>query len=92
MTPERFQQIEELYDAARGKTGDERATLLAQVDPYLRREVESLLAQPDSARFLDRPALNNANAAELRDATVTMLTSGASLGPYHIERDRKSVV
>src|SRR5215471_11791333 len=83
MTPERFQQIEELYHAARAKTGDERAALLAQTDPELRSEVESLLAQPDSAKFLDRPALEN--AAELGEATVTMFTAGACLGPYRIE-------
>jgi serine/threonine protein kinase len=83
MTPERFQQIEKLYHAVRSRTGDERAALLAQADPELRREVESLLAQPDSAKFLDRPALDN--AAELGDATVTMFTAGACLGPYRIE-------
>jgi len=83
MTSERFQQIEELYHAARAKTGEERAALLAQADPELRREVESLLAQPDSAKFLDRPALEN--ATELGDTTVTVLTAGACLGPYRIE-------
>ena len=45
MTPERFRQIEELYHAARESTAEERAVLLAQTDPELRREVESLLAQ-----------------------------------------------
>jgi hypothetical protein len=84
MTPERFQQIDELYHAARSRTGEERAALLSQADPDLRREVESLLAQPDSTRFLDQPALNNA-ASELTDATLTMVTSGACLGPYRIE-------
>jgi len=44
MTPERFQQIEELYHAARESTADERAVLLAQTEPELRREIESLLA------------------------------------------------
>src|SRR5215813_4734438 len=83
MTPERFQQIEELYHAARMRTGEERAALLAQADPELRREVESLLAQPDSAKFLDRPAVQN--ATELRDETVTVLTKGTCLGPYRIE-------
>src|SRR5215471_12137579 len=83
MTSERFQQIEELYHAARARTGEERAALLAQADPEVRREVESLLAQPDSDNFLDRPALEN--ATELGDATVTLLTAGACLGPYRIE-------
>ncbi len=45
MSPERFRQIEELYHAAREGTAEERAALLAQTDPELRREVESLLAQ-----------------------------------------------
>ena len=83
MTRERFQQIEELYHAARTTTGDERAALLAQADFELRREVESLLAQPDSARFLDHPAVEN--SAGNGDATVTMVTAGVCLGPYRIE-------
>src|SRR5215472_3822598 len=84
MTSERFQKIEELYHAARAKTGEERAALLARADPELRREVESLLAQPDSGKFLNRPALENATEL-LVDATVTVLTAGACLGPYRIE-------
>src|SRR5262245_19626834 len=83
MTPEHFQQIEELYHAARERTGEERAALLAQADPESRREVESLLAQPDSGKFLDRPALEN--AAELGDSIVAVLTVGACFGPYRIE-------
>src|SRR5215472_5559425 len=83
MTSERFQQIEDLYHAARERSGEERAALLAQADPELRREVESLLAQPDNGHVLDRPALEN--AAELGDATVTLLIAGACLGPYRIE-------
>jgi tetratricopeptide (TPR) repeat protein len=82
MTPEQFQQIEELYHAARERTGEGRAALLAQADPELRREIESLLAQSDSG-FLDRPALEN--ATELGASTVTVLTAGACLGPYRIE-------
>jgi hypothetical protein len=38
MTPERFEQIEELYHAAREKTAEERAAFLAQIDPKLRRK------------------------------------------------------
>jgi tetratricopeptide (TPR) repeat protein len=83
MTPERFQQIEDLYHAVRTSAGEERAVLLAQADPELRREVESLLARSDSAKFLDRPAIEN--AAEFGDATGTMVTTGASLGPYRID-------
>ena len=83
MTPERFRRIEELYHAARERTGAERAAVLAQADPELRRQIESLLAQPDGGQFLDRPALENAN--EPGDSVVTAVTAGACLGPYRIE-------
>jgi eukaryotic-like serine/threonine-protein kinase len=84
MTPERFRRIEELYHAAREGTPQERAVLLAQADPELRREVESLLAEPNGGEFLDRPAIRNAPEL-LADSTVTVLAAGVSLGPYRIE-------
>src|SRR4051812_41036200 len=84
MTPERFQQIEKLYLAARERTSEERAAFLAETDPELRREVESLLAQRPGGGFLDPPAFQN--APELPgDLTVTALASGARLGPYQVE-------
>src|SRR5579864_1432973 len=84
MTPERFRQIEELYHAAREGTAQERAALLAQIDPELRCKVESLLAQRTGGEFLDRPAIQNAPEL-LQDSTVTLLTAGVCLGPYRIE-------
>src|ERR1700681_4964626 len=84
MTPERFQQIEELYHAARERTAEERAALLARIDPELRREIESLLAQRTGGEFLERPALQNAPEL-LEDSTVTSLAAGVYLGPYRIE-------
>jgi serine/threonine protein kinase/Tfp pilus assembly protein PilF len=83
MTPERFQQIEELYQAVIDRTAEERTAVLAQTDPELRRELESLLAQRTGSEFLDRPAMQN--ATELQDSTFTVLTAGARLGPYRIE-------
>ncbi len=83
MTPERFRQIEELYHAARVRSGGERAALLATADPELRSAVESLLALPDSGEFLDRPAIEN--AGETDDETATVCNSDARLGPYRIE-------
>lgn len=87
MTPERLNKIEELYHAARAKSGHERATLLSQTDPELRREVESLLAQPDSFRFLDGAALEDASGLcdDPRDSTVVVMSSDDRLGPYRIE-------
>ena len=42
MSPERFRRIEEQYHATREGTPDERAALLAQTDPELRREAPSI--------------------------------------------------
>ena len=58
--------------------------LLSQVDPDLRREVESLLAGADGGDFLDRPAIHNVPPLE-EDSTVVQLVAGACLGPYRIE-------
>ncbi len=60
MTPERFREVEELYHAVCEATAEERMGLLAQTDPELRREVESLLSQHTGGEFLDRPAIENA--------------------------------
>ena len=84
MTPERFEQIEELYHAARNRTAEQRAALLAQTDPELRHEIESLLAQRSGGEFLDRPAIRNALEL-LEDSINTGLVSGACLGPYRID-------
>src|SRR3954451_5700504 len=84
MSPERFQQIEELYHAARNGTAEERAALLTQTDPELRREIEALLAQPSSGEFLDRPVIQNAPEL-LKRSNAPRLDTGASLGPYRIE-------
>src|SRR5579872_5823700 len=84
MTPERFQEIEELYHAAREGTADERAALLAGADPESRREIESLLSQRDDVDFLDRPAIQNVRRL-LEDSTFPGLAGGANLGPYRIE-------
>jgi tetratricopeptide (TPR) repeat protein len=87
MTPERFREIGELFHKARETSGDERAALLAQADPELRREVESLLAQPESGAFLNEPALGNV-AEMIDDLTVSGAVGGThplQLGPYRIE-------
>jgi len=72
MTPERLDQIEALYLAARALSTEDRAALLAQADPELRSRVESLLATGDTLQIPE-------------DSTITELTSGACLGPYRIE-------
>src|SRR5580698_1080400 len=59
MTPERWGQLEELYQAALALPPSQRSALLDQADPELRAEVASILARediPDNGAFLDRPA------------------------------------
>jgi TolB-like protein/predicted Ser/Thr protein kinase len=71
MTPDRLRQIAELYHSVRESPADRRAALLAQADPELRSEVESLLAcQDESLPTLD-------------PLTMTILHS--RLGPYQVE-------
>lgn len=84
MATERFQQIAELYHAVREGTAAEHAALLEHADPDLRREVESLLAQPTDSDFLQRPAIQSA-ARLFEDAPPDALAPGTSLGPYRIE-------
>jgi hypothetical protein len=79
MTPDRLQQIEELYHSAREASSGERAALLAQADPELRREVESLLARQNDRLILDRSTQLSG------DPTMTVLNPGARLGPYQVE-------
>ena len=58
MTPERWEQVRQIFDAAQECTPDQRGAYLAGVcsgDAELLREVESLLAAPDSGSdFLAR--------------------------------------
>jgi tetratricopeptide (TPR) repeat protein len=84
MSPERFRQIEELYHAVREGTAEERAALLAKIDPELRREIELLLAQQSGGELLDRAAIRNVPGL-LEDPAVTKLDAGDCLGPYRIE-------
>jgi len=84
MSPERWQRIEEIYHAALKITGAERAALLAQSDPDIRRDVEAMLAQESTAALmLDRPAWEHANSSI--EPPQKQLTPGAQLGPYRLE-------
>jgi len=87
MERDRWPRVEELYHAAAARAEGERAAFLAEAcagDDVLRREVESLLAQPASDRgFLDGPAV--AVAAQLvSEASVSVLT-GRRLGTYQVQ-------
>src|SRR5271170_6931908 len=74
MTADRLRQIAELYHSVREGSPDRRAGLLAQADPELRSEVESLLARQDESL----PTLDA--------ITLTVMQSGMRLGPYQVDR------
>jgi hypothetical protein len=78
MSPEWFRRMEELYHAAREATPEGRAALLAQADPELRRDVESLLSESSGGEFQDRRAIRNAPEL-LDDATFTIRSNGFAL-------------
>jgi len=71
MTPERWQQIEALFQAASELPPAQREILLAAADPQLRPEVESLLAQR--------------SLAHLTETIAASVSPGTQLGPYRIE-------
>ena len=84
MTPERWEQIAHLYQAALEQPSEARAKWLAEAcgdDAALRREVESLIAREDAAVLIDQP-LDVAAAAALSDAP--RLDPGTSVGPYRV--------
>jgi len=83
MTPERWKQIEELYQSAVDSGEEARTALLAQASPDVRNTVMDMLAHRSAENILDRPAWEG--AAELMDLAVDPLTPETQLGPYKIE-------
>jgi Tol biopolymer transport system component/predicted Ser/Thr protein kinase len=81
MTPERWRQLEGLYDAVKDLSPAERSARLKDADPDLRPAVEAIFAQDGSA--LEHPAWER-HASLLQ--TVTVFSVGMLLGPYKIER------
>jgi len=79
MTPERWRQLEELYDAMRDLPAAERNAMLEQADPQLRASLEAIMAQDSSA--LDQPAWLG------RDGLIEAETvvPGTQLGSCRIE-------
>jgi WD40 repeat protein/serine/threonine protein kinase len=86
MTPERWQQVDKIFQLAMDLEGSPRAAFLDEAcagDPDLRREVESLLASYAQApSFLEAPALGAA-ADPLKDDDRAV---GRHIGLYKILR------
>src|ERR1700685_1260220 len=87
MTPERWRQVEQLYQAAVDRKQGERTAFLLEAcdgDDDLHREVESLLASDQAPHsILEHHALDHP-AWEGETATAG-LALGPEIGPYRIE-------
>ena len=92
MTPERWRQVEEIFQVALDLVPEERLRYLSVAcahDTQLKRDVESLLSQYDSAgALLDEPVYGNTELnvfesfIEEKDPMI-----GRRLGSYRIERE-----
>ena len=91
MTPERWQQVEEIFQAALDRAPEERGRFVSEAcadDDGLKRDVENLLLQHDSAGSLleDSPFEGaNINVSSFDDDTDPLI--GRRLGAYKILRE-----
>jgi serine/threonine protein kinase/tetratricopeptide (TPR) repeat protein len=85
MTPERWQQVKEIFNSAIQYEPEERAAFLSRAcggDEALRKEVESLLAAHEKeGSFIDSPAYQG--AAKMLESDQE-LKSGQTIGHYEI--------
>src|SRR5437870_13423606 len=86
MTPERWEQVGKLYQAALALQPAERDTFLNDAcgdDTAMRREVESLLAAEDRAgSFLAAGAMKDAAKMLVEDKSMSLV--GKALGHYQV--------
>jgi hypothetical protein len=92
MTPERWRQVEEIFQAALDLTPEDRRRYVSEAcanDTTLQRDVESLLSQYDSAgQLLEEPLYKNTELSvfeSLIEDSDPMI--GRRLGAYRIERE-----
>ena len=86
MTPERWQQVKEIFNSAIAQGPEERSSFISQAcsgDAELRNEVESLIAAHEqTGDFIDQPAFEV--AASLLAGERAELTPGYSIGSYEV--------
>jgi serine/threonine protein kinase len=86
MTPERWQQVKEIFNSAIMYRPEERGSFISQAcsgDEELRSEVESLIASHEqSGSFIDKPAF--AAAATLLANEKAELNSGQIIASYEV--------
>ena len=86
MTPERWQQVKEIFNSAIAYAPEERSSFISQAclgDEELRGEVESLIASHEqSGSFIDQPAFEV--AASLLTGERAELAPGYTIGSYEV--------
>ncbi len=86
MTPERWQQVKQIFNSAIKYTPKERNSFLSEAcanDSVLRSEVESLIASHEkSGSFIDAPAYEG--STDLLGDEKSELKSGQRLGSYEV--------
>src|SRR5437588_618555 len=86
MTPEHWQQVKEVLNAALGRDPHERAAFISKAcrgNESLRHEVESLIiSHGEAGSFIEEPAFNV--NAEMFAGEQTESLAGRSFGPYEI--------
>src|SRR5215207_9554420 len=95
MTPERWRQVEEIFQTALDLAPGERVPYLEEVcgaDAELRRDVEAMLAQYEAAGdFLNEPLVEQSGLQELAalmgEAERADPLIGQRVGSYRIERE-----
>jgi serine/threonine protein kinase len=89
MSPERYQQVKQLFQSALELEPEKRAAFLAEAcarDDDLRAEVESLLASHEGAEnFIEMPALAEMPTLPLEEVADSMV--GQRIGPYKLIRE-----
>jgi Tol biopolymer transport system component len=90
MSPQEWEKVSELFQAARAKTGGEQIALLDSgcSDSALRQMIEQMLRNDEAASsFLDQPVLHSFAASASTGSTIvfsTGLLPGAKFGHYEI--------
>jgi eukaryotic-like serine/threonine-protein kinase len=86
MTPERWQQVKEIFNSAINYRPEERSSFISNAcsgDEELRNQVESLIAShEESGSFIDKPAFEAAASLLMREKIE--LNSGQMIASYEV--------